>query len=202
MRAILHLPPTQPLTPPPTTAEPPAPSEAPTSPLSQPWAVPLTLACDVMFLLITVGAGLLLHALVVVVWPMDASSFQRQMVEWLPFGAITTTAAWYLLVDSLRCWLSRRHLPFNYPLRDIQRFYGERAELILGTIAAHLLLLCLCLLMPQSPLFSKLFLAGVVAAIAYAVRQSMPSRQLAFAASTGVFSFAMFVVTIANQLVR
>lgn len=201
MRAILHQPPTHPLTPP--AAEPPTlPPAEPTSPLSHPWAVPLTLACDVMFLLITVGVGLLLHALVVMIWPTDAGSLQKQVVEWMPFWAMTIAAAWYLLVDSLRCWLSRRHLPFNYPLRDIQRFYGERAELILGTMAAHLLLLCLCLLMPRHPLVSKLFLAGVVAVVAYAVRQSIPSRQLAFAASTGVFSFAMFIVTIAGQLVR
>lgn len=201
MRAILHQPPTNPLTPP-IAESPTPPLEAPTTPLLNPWAMPLTLACDVMFLLIAVGAGLLLHALVVVVWPTDGSRFQQQMVEWMPFWATTTTAAWYLFVDSLRCWLARRHLPFNYPLRDLRRFYGERAELILGTIAAHLLLLCLCLLMPRQPLISKLFLSGIVAVVAYAVRQSIPSRPLALTASTGVFSFAMFIVTIAGQLVR
>ena len=200
MRAILYHPPapSSPVVAETTTAA----SDESLPPSAPLWAVSLTLACDGMMLLTTIGVGLLLHVLVVSIWPTDAELFQKQMLEWMPFWALTTTAAWYLLVDVLRCWLSRRHLPFNYPLKDIQRFYWERTEMILGTIAVHLLLLCLCLLMPRQPFISKLFLSAVVAVGAYAVRQSIPSRKLAFAASTGVFSCAMFIVTIAAQVIR
>lgn len=168
---------------------------------SQSFAPLFTVICDVMILLVTIGLGLLLHVLVVVVWPATASPFDGQMLEWMPFWAITSTAAWYLVVDLLRCGYSRAHLPFNYPQRDVRRFYWERLELILSTIATCLLLLCLCILMPGQPLISKLFLAAITALTAFAVRQTIPSRRQAFAASTSVFSMAMLVVAIASKMV-
>ncbi|MEM9768556.1 MAG: hypothetical protein AAF892_11855 [Cyanobacteria bacterium P01_D01_bin.71] len=158
----------------------------------------LTIICDTMILLIAVGLGLLLHALVVIVWPATATAADGQMLKWIPFGGIISIAAWYLLIDLLRCGYSQAHLPFNYPQRHIRRFYWERLELILSTIAASLLLMCLCLLMPGQPLISKVFLAAVAALIAFAVRQTIPSRRQAFAASTSVFSLAMMMVAIAS----
>lgn len=153
-----------------------------------------------MILLVTVGLGLILHALVIMVWPSNLITADVQILKWMPFQAVTSIAAWYLFVDLLHCGYSQAHLPFNYPQRDIQRFYGERLELISGTVAANLLLMCLCLLMPSQPLVSKIFLTAIAALTAFAMRQTMPSRQQAFAASTGVFSLAMLLVAIANVI--
>ncbi|MGF1460045.1 MAG: hypothetical protein ACFBSG_13595 [Leptolyngbyaceae cyanobacterium] len=196
MRAILYSPPANPLKSLSTAQSPPSP---PTN-WQRPWSILLTGACDLAFLLMASGVGLILHVLVIVVWPSTVDQLQRQVIEQMPFWAITTTAAGYLMIDGLRCRYARNQLPFNFSQRDIQRIYWQRLELIIGTAATHLLLLCLCLLMPGQPLFSKLFLSAIVALIAAAVGQSFPSRRAGFAASMGVFSGAMMMVTIAAMI--
>ena len=68
-------------------------------------------------------------------------------------------------------------------------------------IASHLVLLCLCLLMPSQPLVSKLFLSSIVALVALAARKSVRSRKNAFAASMTIFSTAMLMITMAGALI-
>lgn len=163
-------------------------------------SVLLTLTCDVTFLLIAVGIGLLLQALIVSVWPSTGNLSEKGMVEWMPFGAVVSSATGYLLRDLRQCWRSSGLLPFDYGENIFQQIYWRRLELILWEIASHLVLLCLCLLLPDEPLVSKLFLSGIVALISLAVHKSIPAQRSAFAASTGVFSMAMFVITMANLL--
>jgi hypothetical protein len=162
----------------------------------------LTIACDITFLLMTVGAGLVLHAVVIAVWPPMGNSLEREMLEWMPFWAITTAAAWFLFVDGMRCINANSLLPFDCTEAVVRHIYWQRFEIVLWAIASHLVLLCLCLLLPDKPLFSKIFLSSIVALAALAVRKSIPAQKLAFAASVGVFSFTMLVITVAGAFVR
>lgn len=160
----------------------------------------LTLACDVTFLLMSLGAGLLLQALVVGVWPPTGNMLEKEMVEWMPLGSIASSAGWYLLQDIRRCWQRHRSLPFDYTAWIFQQIYWRRLELILWAIASHLVLLCLCLLLPDKPLFSKVFLSSIVGLIALAVHKSIPAQRQAFAAASSVFSVSMFVIMVASIL--
>ncbi|MDB9527769.1 hypothetical protein PN498_17370 [Oscillatoria sp. CS-180] len=166
----------------------------------RPFSVVLTLACDVMLLLTTVGAGLLLYALIVSVWPPAGSVVERDLVKWMPLSSIATSAAWYLFRDVLRCQQASSTLPFDYTEAIFQQIYWRRLEIILWAIASNLVLLCLCLLLPAQPFISKLFLSSVVALIALAVHKSIPTQRLAFSAATGVFSAAMFLIMMAGFL--
>jgi hypothetical protein len=194
-------PPTYP--PPPPTYPPPSPPappilfgpEPPRAP--NPEAVTLTLACDLMFLSVTLGIGILLQILVTTVWPPTVNATDKAMMEWLPFWAVMTTGLGYLLLDLWRCFKRRSQLPFQADAQAIYQLYWRRFELIIDTIAAHLLLLCLCLLLPQHPFFSKVFLSAALALLAYCLGRGMPSRQQAFVASTGVFTIAMLAIAIA-----
>lgn len=193
-------PPTYPPPPPPPTYPPPPPPPVfgpPPQRALNPEAVPLTLACDLMFLSVTIGIGILLKMLVIAVWPPAISATERQMMEWMPFWAVITTAIGYLLLDLGRCFTARDRLPFHADAKTIYRIYGRRLELVIDTIAGHLVLLCLCLLMPNHPFFSKLFLSAALSLLAYFLGRGMPSRQQAFVASSGVFTFAMLVIAIA-----
>ncbi|RZM75640.1 hypothetical protein [Leptolyngbya iicbica] len=197
--------------PPPTYPPPPPPPPRPTYPPPpppilfgpepprppNPEAVVLTLACDLMFLSVTIGIGILLQILVATVWPPTISAVERDMMEWMPFWAVVTTSLGYLMLDGWRCWRRRSQLPFQAEAKAIYLIYWQRFELVIDAIAAHLLLLCLCLLLPYHPFFSKLFMAAALALLAFVLGRGMPTRQLAFVASTGVFTVAMLVIAIA-----
>ncbi len=194
-------PPTYPPPPPPPrpTEPPPTPilfGPEPPRPLN-PEAVVLTLACDLMFLSVTIGIGILLQILVTTVWPPTVSTVEKEMMEWMPFWAVVTTSIGYLMLDSWRCFRHRSQLPFQADAKDIYSLYWRRFELVIDAIAAHVLLLCLCLLLPSHPFFSKLFLSATLALLAFFLGRGMPTRQLAFVASTGVFTCAMLVIAIA-----
>ncbi|MGD1941550.1 MAG: hypothetical protein ACFB0G_09560 [Leptolyngbyaceae cyanobacterium] len=149
----------------------------------------------------TTGAGLLMYTLVVGVWPAAQSSLEKEMVEWMPFWALTSTAAWFLLTDGLRHWRARGPLPFDLAPEAAQTLYWQRFEMMVWAIASHLVLLCLCLLMPDQPLISKLFLSSIVALVALAARKSVRSRKNAFAASMSIFSAAMLMITMAGAFI-
>ena len=163
-------------------------------------ALTLTIVCDLTFLLMTAGAGVLMHALVVGIWPVTQSSLEKEMLEWMPFWALLSTAAWFLLTDGLRHWRARRPLPFDLAPEAAQELYWQRFEVIVWAIASHLVLLCLCLLMPNQPLISKLFLSSIVALVTLAARKSVRSRKNAFAASMSIFSMVMLMISIAGVL--
>lgn len=167
----------------------------PTSP-----TLTLTIACDLTFLLMTAGAGLLMYTLVVGVWPTTQNSLEKEMVEWMPFWALTSTAIWFLLTDGLRHWRARRPLPFDLAPEAAQELYWQRFELLVWALSSHLVLLCLCLLMPNQPLISKLFLSSIVALVTLAARKSVRSRKNAFAASMSIFSMVMLMISIAGVL--
>lgn len=199
-------PPPPPPTYPPPPPPPPRPTYPPPSPIlfgpepprpPNPEAVVLTLAGDLMFLSVTIGIGILLQILVATVWPSTLSPAEKAMLEWMPFWAIVTTSLGYLLLDGWRCWWRRDQLPFQADPKAIYTLYGQRFELVIDAIAAHLLLLCLCLLLPYHPFFSKLFLTAALALLAFFLGRGMPTRQLAFVASTGVFTLAMLAIAIA-----
>lgn len=197
MRAILHRPEsTQPI------VKEQALPQVPSPPTNRQLSGPLTIACDITFLLMTVGAGLVLHAVVIAAWPQTGNSLEREMLEWMPFWAITTTAVWFLFMDGMRCMKANSLLPFDCTEAVVRHIYWQRFEIVLWAIASHLVLLCLCLLLPDKPLFSKVFLSSIVALAALAVRKSIPAQTLAFAASVGVFSFTMLVITIAGAFVH
>lgn len=155
-----------------------------------------------MFLSATLGIGILMQLLVVTIWPATVSPQEKAMLEWMPFWAIITTAIGYLLLDGLRCIVARDRLPLHGDGREIAGLYWRRLGLVLWTVAAHLVLICLCLLLPNHPFFSKLFLSATAAFFAFFLGRSMPSPQLAFIATTGVFSFAMLMIAIASQIGR
>lgn len=196
MRAILHHPDSGFLIPPPKNK--PA-KVAPDRPL-HPFPGVLTIACDVAFLMLAVGMGLLLKALVLAVWPSITPITEGQLVGWMSLWSIATIAIWFLIEDGLRLIFRRGYVPFYYSNRVVRELYSQRLEIGFGAIAAHLLLLCLCLLMPLQALPLKLFLCSTVAIAAWAVRKSIPSRRWSFSAYIGVFSFAMFIVTIIGTL--
>ena len=162
----------------------------------------LTLACDMSFLLATIGAGLILNVLVAAVLPSSSGSLERAIIEWLPFWLITLIAGGFLLRDCLRCLNRTNVMPFDCTDLMVQHIYQQRLEMIVWAISAHFVLLCLCMLMPTQPFFSNLFLSSVIALVALAVRQSIPAQKLAFAASTGIFSLAMLVIGIAGALIH
>jgi len=162
-----------------------------------PEAVVLTLACDLMFLSATIGIGILLQILVTTVWPLTLSAAEKEMMAWMPFWAVVTTSIGFLLLDGWRCFKRRAQLPFQADPQAIYTLYWQRFELVIDAIAAHVLLLCLCLLLPSHPFFSKLFLTAAVALLAFFLGRGMPTRQLTFVASTGVFTMAMLVIAIA-----
>lgn len=165
-------------------------------------SVSLTIVCDFTFLLMTVGAGLVLNALFLAVWPSADRGFTIGLVSELPLWTTSSIAGWFLVRDGLRSQRQHALLPFDCTDVMVRHIYWHRFELILWAIAAHLVLLCLCLLMPNQPLISKLFLASVIALIALAVRKSIPAQKVAFAAATGVFSLAMLLISIAATLIR
>ncbi|HEY9890060.1 MAG TPA: hypothetical protein V6D02_16760 [Candidatus Obscuribacterales bacterium] len=162
----------------------------------------LTLACDCTCLVMAVGAGLVCRAAVAAVWPATGNGAERTLVESMSFWGTVTPAVWFLWRDAWRWGRRDRPLPFDYGEAVTRQLYGQRCELGVWAIAANFTLLCLCLLMPQQPLFSKLFLSSIVALVALAVRQSIPAQRLAFAASTGVFSLAMLLIGIAGVALR
>ena len=125
-------------------------------------ALTLTIACDLTFLLMTAGAGVLMHALVVGIWPVTQSSLEKEMLEWLPSWALISTAAWFLLTDGLRHWQAPRTLPFDLAAVAAPELYWQGFEAMGWAIASHLVLSGLCLLMPGQPRFSKEFLTSIL----------------------------------------
>ncbi len=158
--------------------------------------IALTLICDVMLLLLSIGSGLLFYALVLVVWPAEGNSAERSLLEWMLLSTLVSTAGWFLLTDLWRSGRSQASLPFDYPRPMVRCIYGRRLEILLWVIASHLLLLCLCLMMGDRPFISKLFFTSVVALGAVAARKSIPSDSLAFGMATSLFSFAMLLIAI------
>jgi hypothetical protein len=162
----------------------------------------MTLVCDVMLLLVAIGSGLVFYVLTLVVWPATGNPVERELIEWMPVWTLTTTALWFLAVDGIKGLRPSRRMPFEYPERIVRQIYRQRLETLWWAIAAHLILLCLCLLLTSQPFISKLFLSLVVALVALAARKGIPDQNMAFAASTGIFSMAMLAITLIHIFSR
>jgi hypothetical protein len=152
---------------------------------------------DAMILLLALGLGILLQVLTLSIWTDAVDSAAQSQLEWMPCWTLLTTALWFGIGDSYRSLRAFARLPFDYPSRVVRWIYWRRFETIFWAIASYLVLLCLCLLLPNQPFVSKLFLTVLVAGIAFAVRKSIPSPGTAFAFSTSIFSLVMFIIAIA-----
>jgi hypothetical protein len=153
-----------------------------------------------MLLLNAIGIALLFYVLTLIVWPAAPSPVERELIEWMPGWTLVSTALWFIGVDGFKGWRPSHHIPFEYPDHVVRQIYRQRLETLWWAIAAHLLLLCLCLLLTNQPLISKLFLSLVVALLALVARQGIRNPNLAFAVSTSIFSVAMLAITLAHTL--
>ncbi len=158
----------------------------------------LSIACDFMFLMVTVGVALVFRALVIALWPEAAVASDQKMVEWLPVVALIGSWLWYLGLDAFRSAQPFRLVPFEYTERVVQHIYLRRAEVSLWTLASSLILLTLCLFFVRTPLVSKLFLSALVGFVVLAIRKSIPLRRLSLAIATGVFFITMVAIAIAS----
>lgn len=158
----------------------------------------LSIACDFMFLMVTVGVALVFRALVIALWPESAVASDRGVVEWLPVMALVGGWLWYLGLDAFRSSQPFHLVPFEYTERVVQHIYLRRAEVSLWTLASSLILLVLCLFFVRTPLVSKLFLSALVGLVVLAVRKSIPFRRLSLAIATGVFFVTMVAIAIAS----
>lgn len=162
----------------------------------------LTIACDFMFLMVTVGVALVFRALVTALWPESASVAERGIVEWLPVVVLIGSWLWFLGLDAARGTQSFRLLPFEYTERVVQRIYLRRIEISLWTLASSLILLCLCLFFVRTPLVSKLFFSGVVSLVVLAVRKSIPVRRLSLVIATSIFLATLLAIAIASVVMN
>ncbi|NER79100.1 MAG: hypothetical protein F6K42_05875 [Leptolyngbya sp. SIO1D8] len=160
----------------------------------------LTLACDFMFLMVSVGAAIVLRALVMALWPEAGNTGEQGIVEWLAVLATMGGWLWFLGLDAARCVRPARLLPFEYTERVAQHIYLRRMELSLWTVATSLILLCLCMSFARTPLISKLFLSAVIGLVILAVRKSIPAGRLSFAIAASIFVVSMFALAIANMI--
>ena len=161
----------------------------------------LTLACDFMFLMVSVGVAIVFRAVVIALWPQSGSSVEKGIVEWFAVLALLGGWLWFLGLDALRCIKPSRLLPFEYTERVVQHIYLRRMEISLWMIASSLTLLCLCLFFVGTPLISKLFLASLVALVVLAVRKSIPFGRLSFAIAVGIFFASTIAIAISSVLI-
>ncbi|MEM9004274.1 MAG: hypothetical protein AAGE59_12225 [Cyanobacteria bacterium P01_F01_bin.86] len=158
----------------------------------------LSIVCDFMFLMVTVGVALVFRALVISLWPAAANADERSLVEWLPVIALVSGWLFYLGLDALRGTHPSRLVPFEYTERVVQHIYLRRVEVSLWTLASSLILLSLCLFFVRTPLVSKLFFASLVGLVVLTVRKSIPLRRLSLAIATGIFFVTMVAIAIAS----
>ena len=158
----------------------------------------LSIACDFMFLMVTVGVALVFRALVIALWPESGAASDQSVVEWLPVFALVGSWLWYLGLDAFQGTQPFYLVPFERTERVVRHIYLRRAEVSLWTLASSLILLTLCLIFVRTPLVSKLFFSCLVGAVVLAVRKSIPSRRLSLAIATGIFFVTMLAIAIAS----
>lgn len=168
------------------------------SSISRSYAGLLTLGCDFMFLMVSVGVALVFRALVASVWPESANPTEQGTVEWLPVIFLLGNWICFMGLDAIRGTRATQLFPFEYTDRVARHIYLRRIEIFLWMIASSLVLLCLCLFLVQTPLLSKIFLAGVVSLVAVAVRKSLPMRRASMAAATGLACACMIAIAIVS----
>lgn len=195
MRAILHVPRTRRFE---VNQETVSSNWKPQSSVPKSQAMALTLACDLMFLLVAVGTGLVFQVVTAMSWPELSNGLEKKFVTWLPIVCLTGAWLWFLCVDGVRGIQTTEFVPFEYTRRVVQHVYLRRLEISLWVIAFSTILLCLCLSLATISLFSKLFLSAVMALVVLAVRKSIPLGRLSFALASGVFLLTLGGVVIAN----
>lgn len=195
MRAILHVPRARRSE---TNQEAVSTNWKPQSSVPKTQAMALTLACDLMFLLVAVGVGLVFQAAAAMGSPEVGSGFEKAFVAWSPTLCLTGVWLWFLLVDGIRGMHPTQFVPFDYTRRVVQHVYLRRLEISIWIVAFSTILLYLCLSLATIPLFSKLFLSAVMALVVLAVRKSIPLGRLSFAMASGVFLLTLGGIVIAN----
>lgn len=170
-------------------------------PVVQPQAASLTLACDGMFFMVSVGLALVFRAVVIALWPAAGSAVDRAIVEWGGALLLLGEWLWFLSLDAFRCSQNRNsQLPFSYTGTVVRRIYRRRMEISGWTIAISAILLFLCVLFVGTPLISKLFLASVIALVVCAIRKSIPFERLSCAMAVGVFLTTVTAIAIAHTV--
>lgn len=161
-------------------------------------AVLLTIACDLMLLMVAVGAAFLFRALVLMLWPEAGSDGEKSVVEWLVFLVLVGSWLWFLVTDLFQGIQPSQLVPFEYEESVLQHIYLRRLEISLLMVASGTILLCLCLFFISIPLISKLFLASLIALAMIAVRNSIPDGRLSFATASVIFIAAIVAIKITN----
>ncbi len=165
-------------------------------------AIAYTLACDVMFLLVATGVGLMLQVIAILAWPAAGSNFDKLIVSTLPVGCLVGCWLFFSVRDGIWGTQPGRFVPFEYTRSVCQHVYLRRLEISLWAIAANTTLIYLCLAFVRTPFFSKFFLASVMALVLVAIRKSIPSRHWAFLASVGMFGLSLGVLAIASMIMN
>jgi hypothetical protein len=91
-------------------------------------------------------------------------------------------------------------LPFEYTERVVRHIYIQRLETLGWAVAFNVILLSLCLVLPEVALFSKIFLAAVFALVLLAVRKSIPNQAIAIYSSLGVFLVSLVMIFVGKVM--
>ena len=130
----------------------------------------------------------------------ELQSATVSLPPWFVFGACSAPALMFLAVDTLKASRHSMQMPFAYPLRRVRAIYAKRIRLALLGAYFSAIFSALCWSIPTVSLFSRLFIAAVLAIALHALGQSISSIRKSFAVTGTIASTIFLVILAAAQL--